>query len=359
MSQPTDHVTRYPSEPGTAPDGGTDPGSDELLVVEDSSIHFRVGKSFLPAVDRVSLRINRGEIVGLVGESGSGKSTLGMSLLRMVPAPGKVANGRIVFSGRNLLDLPESEMRLIRGASISLVVQDALAVMNPVTTVGEQMDEVVRDHVGGDKRSIRSRAVEMLRRVHLPQAEAIPHRYPHQLSGGMQQRVVIAEALLLGPELIVADEPTTALDVTIQAHILDLLREVRASLRTSILFITHDLATVGELCDTVLVMYAGRIVESGTVAAVFGAPRHPYTRALFAGLLLLRGEPPKELKPLPGQPPRADNWPSGCSFHPRCPLRAELGNPSLCEEEEPAAGATTDHWAACHFSDVPSTSKAG
>ena len=359
MSQPIDHMTPYPSEPGTAPDGGTAPGSEELLVVEDLSIHFRVGTSFLPAVDRVSLRINRGEIVGLVGESGSGKSTLGMSLLRMVPAPGKVANGRIVFSGRNLLDLPESEMRLIRGASISLVVQDALAVMNPVTTVGEQMDEVIRDHVGGDKRSIRSRAVEMLRRVHLPQAEAVPERYPHQLSGGMQQRVVIAEALLLGPELIVADEPTTALDVTIQAHILDLLREVRASFAPASSSSPMTWLPLASYATPYWSCTPGRIVESGTVAAVFGGPLHPYTRALFAGLLLLRGEPPKELKPLPGQPPRADSWPSGCPFHPRCPLRAELGNPSLCEEEEPAAGTTTDHWAACHFSDVPSTSKAG
>jgi oligopeptide/dipeptide ABC transporter ATP-binding protein len=327
-------------------------GEDDVISVQNLSVHFPVGKAMLPAVDKVSMRIGRGQIVGLVGESGSGKSTLGMALLRMVPAPGRVTSGRIVFRGQDLLHLSEREMRLIRGAAISLVVQDALAVMNPVTTVGEQMREVLTDHVGGDKASVRARALEMLRRVRLPHADSVPGRYPHQLSGGMQQRVVIAQALLLGPELIVADEPTTALDVTIQAHILDLLREVRAQLSTSILFVTHDLATVGELCDVVLVMYAGRIVESGTVQEIFANPLHPYTKALFAGLLPLRGAQLTELVPLPGQAPRADDWPSGCRFHPRCPLRVSLGNPERCEQDEPPAGSS-GHWAACHFTGAP------
>jgi peptide/nickel transport system ATP-binding protein len=193
----------------------------------------------------------------------------------------------------------------------------------------------------------------MLRRVHLPNGEALLRRYPHQLSGGMQQRVVIAEGLLLGPALLVADEPTTALDVTIQAQILDLLREVRATLGTSVLFITHDLATVGELCDRVLVMYAGRIVESGTVSQVFAEPLHPYTRALFGGLLPLRGRPPEELRPLPGQPPHHEDWPEGCTFRPRCPLYRALGEPLRCELEEPLSSSGEDHWAACHFAGLP------
>lgn len=322
--------------------------ADDLLAVSDLSVHFPIGDAWLPAVDKVSLRIGRGEIVGLVGESGCGKSTLGMSLLRLVRAPGEVRGGRILFNGRDLLTMTEAEMRRIRGASISLVVQDALAVMNPVTTVGEQMAEVVRDHVGGTRVQIHDRVIDMLRQVHLPEPERLLRRYPHQLSGGMQQRVIIGQALILRPKLIVADEPTTALDVTIQAQILDLLREAGETHHTSVLLITHDLGVVGELCDRVLVMYAGRIVESAEVTQLFSAPKHPYTRALLAGLLPLKGEPPEKLQPLPGQLPTPEDWPSGCRFHPRCPLRQSLGNPARCEQEEPVP-VESGHWAACHF----------
>jgi oligopeptide/dipeptide ABC transporter ATP-binding protein len=323
---------------------------DALLVVESLSIEFATRRGLLPAVDRVSFQIERGQIVGLVGESASGKSTLGMALLGMVPAPGKVVGGRVLFHGRDLLALPEAEMRRIRGASISLVVQDALAAMNPVTTVGEQMEEVLRDHVGGSRRENRERSMDILVRLHMPQRDTILERYPHELSGGMQQRVVIAQALLLGSELVVADEPTTALDVTVQAQILDLLKEVRGELGTSVLYITHDLATVGELCDLVMVMYAGRIVESGTVDQIFSEPKHPYTRALFAALLPLHGDPPEQLRPSPGQPPRPGEWPAGCRFRPRCDLHVALDKPALCEEEEPQGGEH-GHWAACHFCD--------
>lgn len=336
-------------EPG-AP--GTPLEDDELLVVEDLSVHFPVGHTTLPAVDGVSMRIRRGQIVGLVGESGSGKSTLGLALLRMVPAPGKVTSGRVRFAGQDILSIPEQRMRALRGAAISLVVQDALAVMNPVTMVSEQMAEVLHDHTKTDKASIRKQCTEMLRRVHLTQVDRVLARFPHQLSGGMQQRVVIAESLLLSPSLMVADEPTTALDVTVQAHVLDLLRELRASFGMSILFVTHDLATVGELCDFVLVMYAGRIVEAGTVQEVFSEPLHPYTRSLFAGLLPLHEEPPETLSPLPGQPPRAGEWPTGCRFNPRCALKEQLGHPAICEESEPEAGQD-EHWAACHFAHAP------
>jgi oligopeptide/dipeptide ABC transporter ATP-binding protein len=327
--------------------------SDNVLEVDDLSVEYRTKRSSVVAIDHVSLRIGRGEIVGLVGESGCGKSTLAMSLLRLVPQPGNITGGRILFEGKDLLGATEKAMRRIRGAAISLVVQDALAVLNPVTTVGEQVGEVVRDHVGGSRREIRARARDTLRSVHLPNPGSNMERYPHELSGGMQQRVVIAEALILGPKLIVADEPTTALDVTVQAQILNLLREAREVSGAGVLFVTHDLAIVAEVCDRMLVMYAGKIVESGQVREVFRNPKHPYTQALLSCLLPLRGDPPAELKALGGSPPTPDDWPSGCRFNPRCGLREALGNPSLCVEEQPAPDQSLPHWAACHFADMP------
>jgi oligopeptide/dipeptide ABC transporter ATP-binding protein len=301
------------------------------------------------AVDGVSLRIARGEIVGLVGESGCGKSTLGMALMRLVRAPGSIVRGSIRFGDRDLMALRPRQMREIRGHGISLIVQDALAVMNPVTTVQEQLVEVVRDHVGGSRAQGRARALDLLHQVGLPNAELNLRRHAHELSGGMQQRVAIAQALILEPQLIIADEPTTALDVTVQAQILELLRGATAEHGTSVLFITHDLATVAELCDRVLVMYAGKIVESAGVRELFRAPCHPYTKALIAGMLPLHGDPPSELASLPGGPPRSEEWPSGCRFHPRCPLRASLGDPERCVTEQPVADERRPHWAACHF----------
>jgi peptide/nickel transport system ATP-binding protein len=326
--------------------------SDDVLVVDDLSVQYRTKRSTVMAIEHVSLRIGRGEIVGLVGESGCGKSTLAMALLRLVPPPGQIHAGRILFEGKDLLTVSEKDITRIRGASISLVVQDALAVLNPVTPIGEQVGEVVRDHVGGSRREIRARSLDTLRSVHLPQPESNLQRYPHELSGGMQQRVVIAEALILGPKLIIADEPTTALDVTVQAQILNLLREAREKSGASVLFITHDLAIVAEVCDRMLVMYAGKIVESGQVQEVFRAPKHPYTRALLSCLLPLHGDPPAELKALAGQPPSPDNWPEGCRFHPRCALRAALNYPDRCVEEQPEPDESLPHWAACHFTNV-------
>jgi oligopeptide/dipeptide ABC transporter ATP-binding protein len=325
--------------------------TDDVLVVEDLVVQFALRRSAVRAVDGVSLRIGRGEIVGLVGESGCGKSTLGYALLRVVPPPGEIVEGRILFEGRNLLTLSPREMRRVRSEGISMIVQDALAVMNPVTTVGEQIGEVVRDHRGGGRKQIRQRVLEMMRLVNLPRPEQTIDRHAHELSGGMQQRVVISEALVLEPKVIIADEPTTALDVTVQAQILALLKRASQETGTSVLFITHDLATVAELCDRVLVMYAGRIVESAPVADIFREPRHPYARALLSGLLPLQGEPPEELAVLPGHPPQPEEWPTGCRFHPRCPLRTALGNPERCETEQPVADERQPHWAACHFSE--------
>jgi oligopeptide/dipeptide ABC transporter ATP-binding protein len=322
-----------------------------LVRVRNLRITFRMRRAAVRAVDDVSFDIGRGEIVGLVGESGSGKSTLGAALLRMVPAPGEIINGSIVLDGQDLLSLSAAEMRQLRGRDVSLIVQDALAAMNPVTTVGEQVGEVIRDHVGGSRREVAQRVLEILRQVRLPRPELNVRRHAHELSGGMQQRVVIAGALVLHPKLIVADEPTTALDVTVQAQILRLLADIRGRTGTSILFITHDLATVAQVCDRVMVMYAGRIVEAGPVAAIFADPLHPYTRSLLASLPPLQGEPPDELAALPGQPPRPEEWPSGCRFHPRCPLREALGRPRRCVDEEPLPDTAHPHWGACHFLD--------
>jgi oligopeptide/dipeptide ABC transporter ATP-binding protein len=321
----------------------------ELLRVEDLSVHFPTRGGVVRAVDHVSLQIGPGEIIGLVGESASGKTTLGKALMRLVPSPGEIASGRVLFRGRDLVELGDEEMRQVRGRGISLIVQDALAVMNPVTRVGEQIGEVVRDHVGGTRAEIRERVLDVMRQVGLPDPERTIDRYAHELSGGMQQRVAIAQALILGPEIIVADEPTTALDVTVQAQILNLLRGVRDERGTSVVLITHDLAVVAELCDRALVMYGGTIVESGPVRELFRRPLHPYTRALLAGLLPLRGRPPERLGALPGQPPRPESWPSGCRFHPRCPLREALDRPERCVQEAPVADQSAPRWAACHF----------
>lgn len=327
--------------------------ADPLLRVDGLTVEFPVrGGSRIRAVDDVSFEVRSGEIIGLVGESASGKSTLGLSIMRMVPRPGEVTASAIEFDGRNLLDLSEGHMRQVRGSDISLIVQDALATMNPVTTVEEQIEQVVRDHEGvRSRRTLRERAIAALRSVQLPNAEANLRRYPHELSGGMQQRVAIAQGLILGPKLIIADEPTTALDVTVQAQILALLKTI-ADAGTSILFVTHDLATVAEICDRVLVMYAGRLVEQGTTAEVFANPQHPYTRALLESLLPLGGEPPETLSAIPGQPPTPEAWPTGCRFHPRCPLWRAKGEPEICREDDPAPVLVNGtHHAACHFAE--------
>lgn len=323
---------------------------DLLLKVEDLTVDFSThGGIRVRAVDHVSLSINRGEIVGVVGESASGKSTLGLALMRMVPAPGHVTASRVEFDGSELLALTDAEMRRIRGREISFVVQDALSTMNPVTTVREQIVQVVRDHEGvRARRALEDRAVRALHDVQLPDAQTNLRRYPHELSGGMQQRVAIAQGIILGPKLIIADEPTTALDVTVQAGILALLKEISDG-GTSIVFITHDLSTVAEICDRVLVMYAGRIVESGTVSDVFAEHQHPYTSGLLASLLPLDGPPPDRLDAIPGQPPRPESWPPGCRFHPRCELWRSLGQPEICRTEDPSPDESRPHWAACHF----------
>jgi oligopeptide/dipeptide ABC transporter ATP-binding protein len=295
------------------------------------------------AVDDVSFTVQDGETLGLVGESGSGKSVTALSIMRLVEPPGRIAGGRIVFNGRDLLALPESAMQAVRGAGISLVFQEPMSALDPVLTIGDQIVETLLVHGQATRAEARDRGIELLQAVRIPEAAARFRDYPHQLSGGMRQRVLIAAALACRPALLIADEPTTALDVTIQAEILDLLREMKAELHLSMLLITHDLGVVAGTADRVAVMYAGRIVEIGQVGDVFHDPQHPYTRGLLASMPGSR--PGERLRAIEGAVPVLGAFPRGCAFHPRCPDRFEP-----CDHDVPDAheigGA---HVARCHL----------
>lgn len=328
------------------------PERTPLLSVKDLYVQFPSRGSDIRAVDGASIELAQGEILGLVGESGCGKSTLSMTIMQLVPKPGRIVSGEIHFLGKDLRALTQRELRQMRGQDMGLVVQDALAAMNPVTRVQEQVGEVIRDHEGGKWSVIRERVLQLLRSVNIHQPKVVLRKYAHQLSGGMQQRVIIAGALILSPKLLIADEPTTALDVTVQAQILELLRSIREETNTGILFVSHDLATIADICDRVAVMYAGRIVETGPVDEVFNSPIHPYTQALIGAIPSLDGQSSKRLKELGGELPSPDNWPSGCRFHPRCSLRLQLGEPEECVTIAPAnSGVDAQHSASCHFID--------
>jgi len=303
----------------------------ELLEVQDLRVHFPGTNGPVRAVDGASFGLERGETYALVGESGCGKSATALAILRLVE-PGKIVSGSIRFDGRDLLGLTEKEMQRVRGARIGLVFQEASAALNPVMRVGSQVTEAIRVHASVSRREARARAVELLRTVALPDPEAQARAYPHELSGGMKQRAMLAIALACSPELLIADEPTTALDVTIQAQILALLRRLRDELRLTVLLITHDLGVVAENADRVGVMYAGRIVEEAPVASLFRDPEHPYTRGLLRSM---PGAAPREpgdrrLPTLAGTVPDPEAPPPGCRFHPRCPDRFEP-----CDHVEP------------------------
>jgi peptide/nickel transport system ATP-binding protein len=273
------------------------------------------------AVDQVGFEINAGETLGLVGESGSGKSVTALSIMRLVQPPGRIAGGRILFKGRDLLALDEPAMREVRGAEISLIFQEPMTALNPVFRVGDQIAEALLVHGRASRQQARDKAIELLQAVRIPDPAARFRDYPHQLSGGMRQRVMIAIALACRPSLVIADEPTTALDVTIQAQILELLRDMKEAFHLSLLLITHDLGVIAETADRVAVMYAGRIVETGPVRQIFRQPAHPYTRGLLASMP--GGAPGQRLRAIEGSVPLLGALPPGCAFNPRCPDRFE------------------------------------
>jgi oligopeptide/dipeptide ABC transporter ATP-binding protein len=289
-----------------------------LLEIDHLRTVFPTPGGEARAVDGVSLRLDAGETLGLVGESGCGKTMAALSILRLVPPPGRIAGGRIALAGRDLLGLPEPAMRAVRGGEIGMVFQEPMTALNPVMTVGAQIAEAAALHAGGGRSAARARAIEMLRLVEIPAPEQRADAYPHQLSGGMRQRVMIAIALAARPKLLIADEPTTALDVTIQAQILDLLASLQRQLGMAVLLVTHDLGVIAERADRVAIMYAGRVVESGTARQVLAAPQHPYTRGLLASIPRVGAARQRRLAAIPGVVPDLLHLPSGCRFRDRC-----------------------------------------
>jgi oligopeptide/dipeptide ABC transporter ATP-binding protein len=322
---------------------------EPLLRVRDLRTYFYTEGGVARAVDGVSFDIDAGETVGLVGESGCGKSVTALSLLRLIRPPGRLEPGsEIQFDGHNLVTLDEKSMRAIRGARMSMVFQEPMTALNPVFRIGDQIAEVVRVHHGGTKREARERAIAMLETVGFASAAERVDDYPHQLSGGMRQRVVIAMALVMNPALVIADEPTTALDVTIQAQILELLRELQHKFGTSILLITHDLGVVAETVSRVIVMYGGEIVEQAPVGELFAAAHHPYTEGLLNAMPQV-GQERERLATIPGSVPPPTAWPNGCRFHDRCPYawdRCAIEHPPLYQ----IGGG---HVSRCHLADEP------
>lgn len=296
--------------------------SEYLLQVENVKTHFFTDKGVVKAVDGVDFKIKKGETIGIVGESGSGKSVTSMSVMQLVEEPGKIFEGKIVFKGDDLLEKSEAQMRTIRGNEISMIFQEPMTSLNPVFKVGEQIMEVLTLHQDMTKDEARNKAIEMLNIVGMPRAERVVDDYPHQLSGGMRQRVMIAMALACEPSLLVADEPTTALDVTIQAQILNLMNELKEKLGTAIMLITHDLGVVAQMADHVIVMYCGKVVEDAPVEELFENPMHPYTKGLLKSIPSLEGET-ERLDSIEGMVPHPLHLPEGCYFEPRCPYAIE------------------------------------
>ncbi len=306
---------------------------NNILEIKGLKTQFFTESGVVKAVDGIDVTVKRGEVLGIVGESGCGKSVTSLSIMRLIGQPGKIVEGEIFFDNENLLNLPESKMTRIRGNRISMIFQQPQSCLNPVFRVGEQLSEVLFIHQDLGKEAGEKRAVELLSMVGIPEPESRIKAFPHELSGGMAQRVMIAMALACVPELLIADEPTTALDVTIQAQILDLMRNLRTKMDTSIILITHDLGVVAEMCDRVTVMYAGRIVEEAPIIDLFRTPKHPYTAALIGSTPVL-GQADKELTTIPGSVPNLIHLPEGCKFAPRCVARVE-NELEICTQEEP------------------------
>ena len=307
----------------------TEKNHEPILKVTNLKTYFHTEDGIVKAVDGVDFYANHGEIVGLVGESGCGKSVTSLSIMRLISPPGKVESGEILFDGNDLLKLPEAEMNRVRGNRISMIFQQPQTALNPVYEVGDQIGEVLNIHQDFGKEAGYARAVELLKMVGIPDAERRVEAYPHELSGGMAQRVMIAMALACLPELLIADEPTTALDVTIQAQILDLMRNLNKQMNTAIILITHDLGVIADMVSRVAVMYAGRIVEHTSVEALFAEPLHPYTQGLIGSIPVL-GHKKRRLDVIPGVVPNLVNLPTGCTFASRCSHKMDI-----CEQEMP------------------------
>ena len=340
--------------PATRPDADGNPrvetvAGDRLIDIEDLTVEFHSDSGIVHAVNGVSFGVAAGETVALVGESGSGKSVTAMSLLQLLPPTAKIA-GSVEFLGEDLLTAPEKRMRQVRGGEISMIFQDPLTALNPVHRVGRQIEEMYRSHNNVSHKESRARAIEMLGLVGIPQPAKRVDQYPHEYSGGMRQRAMIAMALACDPKLIIADEPTTALDVTVQAQVLELLVDLSTRLHTAVLLITHDLGVVAGMAQRVVVMYAGRLVERGTTDEIFDETAHPYTSGLLRSLPKLTGDVDEPLMPIAGQPPSMLNPPPGCAFHPRCPYALEAAG---CMSEVPdlVERGPSLHAAACHRTD--------
>ena len=318
---------------------------NELLKVNNLKTYFFTYEGTVKAVDNISFSMKKGETLSIVGESGSGKSVTALSIMRLIPTPpGKILGGEIIFDGINLLNLTEAEMIKVRGKKISMIFQEPMTSLDPVFTVGHEIIEALILHQNIDKKSARNKAIELLKLVGIPDAEKRIDSYPHEMSGGMRQRVMIAMALSCNPSLLIADEPTTALDVTIQAQILRLMKDLTKKLDTSLILITHDLGVVAEMADNVAVMYAGHIVEYASVIELFEDPSHPYTSGLSKAIPRLDAES-EYLETIEGTVPNLAQLPSGCPFHPRCKYKKEI-----CEKELPELRKIKEnHWVSCHL----------
>ena len=319
--------------------------AEPLLDVKDLKVHFKTDDGIVKAVDGVSYSIQPGETLGIVGESGSGKSVSSLTVMGLTDSKYAEISGEVIFQGVDLLKLPQDEMRTIRGAKISMIFQDPMTSLHPFYRVGEQISEAIRQHQNVSKKEAFGQAVEMLGKVNIPRPEERAKQYPHEFSGGMRQRAMIAMALALNPDLLIADEPTTALDVTVQAQILDLIDRLKDEFNAAVIIITHDLGVVAEHCDNIQVMYAGKAVEFGNTDDIYYNPHHPYTWGLLSSIPRLDDELDR-LVPIQGLPPSLINVPPGCAFHPRCPYRFEP-----CDKEVPALIPSDGHHAAaCHLS---------
>jgi oligopeptide/dipeptide ABC transporter ATP-binding protein len=333
---------------------------EPILTIRDLTVEFDTEDGVVHAVTDVSYDLHPGEVLGVVGESGSGKSVSMLSVLGLLRVPpGRIVGGEAIFEGEDLLKLPTARLRKIRGGPIAMIFQDPMTALNPVLTIGDQISEAITVHnPGTNGNAARERTIELLELVGFPSAERRVDEFPHELSGGMRQRAMIAMAIANDPSVLVADEPTTALDVTIQAQIVEVLKAAQRETHAAIVLITHDLGLIAELADRVVVMYAGRVVELGDVFSIFDAPRHPYTVGLLNSLARLDGD--KEwLEPIPGQPPSLITPPPGCAFHPRC---AQSQGRAICRSDVPelrAFGKGGDHRSACHFAEELESARVG